>query len=221
MKITNQYPYSEIKRTKGRSGRHYDVGGTRPLPSVTTVLSSMADKTPILEWRQRVGEQEANRITKEATSIGNQLHKNLEDYILEGKAPQGNVLTKILTDLVIKKGLSKVDEIWGVEVGLYNPELYAGTTDLVGVWQGRPAIMDFKNARNQRKREWIEDYFFQTVAYGEAHNELFGTDIRTGVIMMAVRDGTYQEFVIQDQEYDHYKSKWFDTLYRYYEKFGI
>ena len=218
MIVTNPYEYPVLTRHDGDDGiRCYDPGYGRPLPSVTTILSGTKDNSFLQQWRQSVGEEEADKIVKQATDIGSALHENLEHWILSGQKPTGMMLVRILTDLVIKRGLSKVDEVWGVEVQLYKDELYAGTTDLVGVHQGTPAIMDFKNSRKFKQREWIEDYFLQLVAYGEAHNERFQTDIQKGVIMMAVRDGRYQEFIIEGDEWNHYKDMWYERLYVYYD----
>lgn len=222
MKLTKPYKYpSLVQLTQADGNRTYDPGHGRPLPSVTTILSNTGDKSFLAEWRKNVGNAEADRIVAEAVQIGNQLHDNLEHYILTGRKPEGRMLERILTDLVIKRGLSKVDEVWGTETQLYLPGLYAGTSDLVGVWKGKPAIMDFKNSRKWKRREWIDDYFLQLVAYALAHNELFGTDIRCGVIMMAVRDGNYLEFTIEGEEFDQYAIKWAERVALYYEMFPV
>src|SRR5215471_12003313 len=138
MIITKPYDYKPIERITGKNGRRYIVGEGRPLPSVTTILSATKDIKPILQWKERVGIEEADRVVTEATSIGNSLHKNLENYILRGIEPEGTLLSKILTKLVIKEGLSKIDEVWGSEVSLYAKDLYAGTADLVGIHTGTP-----------------------------------------------------------------------------------
>jgi genome maintenance exonuclease 1 len=223
MKLNVRYEYKSLKQINSKTGpRVYDVGEDRKLPSVTTILSATKPKEDLQalkDWRKRVGDEEANRVTKQSTSMGSDMHDNLEKYILtEGKADlKGVMLAKMMTKLVIKNGLSKVDEVWGTEAQLYYPELYAGTTDLVGIWNGKPAIMDFKNSRKTKKEEWIEDYKYQLVAYAMAHNELFGTDIKTGVIMMATHGLEYQEFVLEGKEFDKYKQLWLNRVYQYYE----
>lgn len=221
MDLINKYPYQTFDRIELNGIRRYDIPGQRPLPSVTTILSGTKDNTPILEWRERVGDKEADRITDEAAAIGQQMHDNLENYILRGTQPQGRLLEQLLTKLVIKNGLINVDEVWGCEVMLYLNELYAGTTDLVGVHNGEPAIMDFKNSLKVKKREWIDDYFLQLVAYTDAHNERYNTDIKKGVIMMACRTGVYQEFILEGDEFKHYQGLWNDKLFEYYDKYGI
>jgi hypothetical protein len=113
-----------------------------------------------------------------------------------------------------------VDEIWGSEVPLYVPKMYAGTTDLVGVYKGNPCIMDFKQSNRPKKVEWIEDYFLQLTAYAIAHNEVHGTNIREGHIFMCSRDLTYQQFDIWPHEFDEWEQEWWKRVYQYYEKFG-
>jgi hypothetical protein len=100
-------------------------------------------------------------------------------------------------------------------VSLYYPELYAGTTDLVGVYKGAPAIMDFKQARKLKKKEWVEDYFLQLVAYAEAHNKMYDTEIKTGRIFICTQNNEYQTFDIDD--YDHWVGKWYGKLEQYYK----
>ena len=105
-----------------------------------------------------------------------------------------------MAENIIYQGLSKCNEFWGTEVGLYFPKIYAGTTDLVGVHDGAEAIMDHKQSNKLKKREWIEDYFLQLAAYANAHNHTHGTDICDGVILMCTKPGDdetepqYQEF---------------------------
>lgn len=218
MKVITKFAYKPLQRTDGEGGRRYIVGEERTLPSVTTILSKTKDMTHLKEWVKRVGEVEANRIKTEASGIGNSMHKNLENYIL-GEAMSGSFLSKTLANVIVKQGLPKVDEIWGTEVGVYASGLYAGTTDLVGVHEGVPAIMDFKNSLRDKKKEWIEDYFMQLAAYAMAHNEMYETNINKGVVMIATRDAKYQEFIIEGEEFTHYSTKWAEKLCAYYERF--
>ncbi len=218
---TPKYNYKELHRQYSDHGRFYAVGGERPLPSVTTVMSNTSDKEWLTQWKERVGEAEAKAIVDESVMIGQGMHDLLESHytgIHVGKVP---VISKIFADTVIKKGLSKVDEVWGVEAPLFFPDLYAGTTDLVGVHEGEPAVMDYKNARQDKKDEDVDDYKMQLCAYGAAHDELYGTRIRKGVIMMMCRSGRYKEFIIQGNEYDKYRRMWFATLEKYYVEYGI
>lgn len=219
MLILKKFEYRPLERTDGPNGRRYIVGEGKPLPSVTTILSKTKDLTHIKEWVNRVGEAEAERIKTEASGIGNGMHKNLERYIL-GEDMTGTLMAKALAKVIIKEGLPKVNEIWGTEVALYAKGLYAGTTDLVGVHDGIPSIMDFKNSIREKKKEWIEDYFMQLAAYAMAHNEMYNTDINRGVVMIATRDATYQEFIIEGDEFYHYQQMWAEKLCAYYDRFG-
>jgi len=219
MQIHKKFDYQPLKRIDTENGRRYIVGEGRPLPSVTTVLSKTKDLTAIKQWQARIGLEEANKIKTEASSLGNSMHKNLEKHIL-GESMEGPYLSQILAKVIIKNGLSKVDEIWGTEVSVYSKELYAGTTDVIGVHQGIPSIMDFKNSLKSKKKEWIEDYFMQLCAYSLAHNEMFETDIHRGVVMIATREAKYQEFIIEGDEFTHYETLWANKLCSYYDRYG-
>ena len=124
-----------------------------------------------------------------------------------------------MADSIIRQGLSQVNEIWGTEVPLYFPSVYAGTTDLCGVHDGAESIMDHKQTNKPKKREWIDDYFIQLTAYAVAHNEVHSTKIRKGVIFMCSADFMYQEFVLEGSEFDKYENEWFKKLEQYYSQF--
>lgn len=220
MNIVDRYKYKELKRETAKSGsRVYLTPGGTKVPSVTTVLSGTKDMTFLKEWKKRVGVAEADKIVKRSINYGNAVHQNLEDYIMEGKEPGGNVFSKHMTNQIIKKGLVNVDEIWGCEVPLFAEGLYAGTTDAVGVHSGDPAIIDFKNARSKRKEEWIGDYKLQVVAYALAHNEMFDTNIRKGVVMLAAQTGQYQEWSVEGDDFDQASEDWAKRLEQYYAKY--
>lgn len=219
MIIKKPYNYQPLQRIDTPNGRRYIVGEGRPLPSVTTILGKTKDMTHLNEWRENVGEAEATRIVNEASILGNGMHKNLESYIL-GEKMSGTLMARALANVIIKKGLSKVDEVWGTEVSLYSTGLYAGTTDLVGVHDGIPSIMDFKNSLRDKQREWIEDYFMQLAAYAISHNEMYQTNISRGVVMIATRDAKYQEFIIEGSEFTHYETMWANKVCAYYDQYG-
>jgi len=133
--------------------------------------------------------------------------------------PGGNnyvrLLAERMADQIIHRGLIRVGECWGIEAALYAPQLYAGTSDCIGVYDGRPAIIDFKTAKKIRSREMIDDYFLQLSAYIIAHNELYDTQIETGVIFMVSRDCDYEEWIIDRDEVHRYKWRFFDRLEQY------
>ncbi len=220
MYVIDKYDYAKLKRETAKSGsRVYLTPGGVRVPSVTTVLSKTKDMTFLKKWRENIGEERANEIVQRSVKYGNRVHKNLEEYILEGKEPSCNVFAKHMTKQIIKKGLSRADEIWGCEVMVYAEGIYAGTTDAVGIFEGMPAIIDFKNARSLRKEEWVQDYKLQVVAYALAHNEMFDTNIRKGVVLLATQDGHYQEWIIEGDEFDQACEDWANRLEEYYKKY--
>ena len=222
--LKNKFEYPSLRRETQSNGKRQYVGDDSiPVPSVTTVLSETGDKTALINWRKRVGDAEANRVSKEAAGLGTKVHNAIEKYILQEEWDTfGNnhvsVLAKTMTTEMIENGLSKVDELWGVEVGLIAAGLYAGTSDAIGIYEGEDAIIDFKTAKKIKKREWIEDYFMQGCAYALAHNEMMGTEIRKVVILMVDREGKFAEFSIKGDEFDEYCNKWSDRLADYYAK---
>jgi genome maintenance exonuclease 1 len=212
------YPTGEIatdymqRVTDSVSGKRYYATPTGNLTSVTTILSATGDKTFLEMWKKRVGEVEAERIRTEATRLGSLMHTHLENFIMSIERPTGsNVIRKMardMSDVIIECGLKHLNEVWGMEEGLYFPSLYAGTADLIGVYRGKPAIIDYKSAKKIKKEEDIEDYFLQGSAYSLAHNELFGTDISTVVILMVDRDLKFKEFMVTGRTFNKYMDKW-------------
>lgn len=200
------------------------------MPSVTTILSKTQsdEKSEILaKWRKREGEERATRIVKESADTGTLIHKHLESYVLKEESKLGsNMIHKTarkMAEVIISNGLSNVSEIWGIETALYYPGLYAGTTDMVGIHKTDEAIIDFKNARSLRKKEYVTGYFHQLCAYAAAHNEVHNTKIRKGVIMMVCRGdtkpadfGKYQEFVLEGLEWQKYADEWAGLVEKYY-----
>ena len=220
MKLVSRFDYAKLKRETAKSGsRVYLTPGGARVPSVTTVLSKTKDMTFLKEWRESMGEERANEIVQRSIKYGNRVHKNLEDYIMEGTEPSGNVIAKHMTKQIITKGLSKVSEIWGCEVMLYAEGIYAGTTDACGLHENDASIIDFKNARSFRKEEWVQDHKLQVAAYALCHNEMFDTNIRKGVVMLATQDGHYQEWIIEDDEFDQACEDWANRLEEYYKKY--
>jgi len=221
--LTSKYQYPELRRIQTKQGRQYVGEDNNPVPSVTTILSDTGDKTALIEWRKRIGEAEATRISIESAGLGTKVHGALEKYILgEEWDTFGNnhisILARSMTEEMINVGFSKVNELYGVEVGLIAHGLYAGTSDAIGLHEGEEAIIDFKTAKKLKKREWIEDYFLQGCAYALAHNEMFESKIKKVAILMVDRDANFAEFVIQGDEFDHYCNKWANRLADYYSK---
>ena len=224
MYIPNKYNYVPLLRETINGSRKYATPDGEKLPSVTTILDatkSEESKQALQNWRKRVGVQKAQEITTEAAGRGTRMHKWLEDYIKTGvlNEPGSNpysLQSHKMAQTIIYEGLSKCNEYWGVEVPLYFPKVYAGTTDLCGVHDGSDAIMDHKQTNKLKKREWIDDYFVQLAAYANAHNEVYSTKIRKGVIFMCTQDNIYQEFIVEGTEFDKYADLWWRRVEKYY-----
>ena len=219
IRYVQKYPYGELSRVTKNHKRHYETPDGRAVPSVTTVLSATKDMTHLNAWKKRVGAQEAQRIATESANIGTVMHRSLEKHVKgEDRKPGSNLIQQkawTMANVIIDNGLTDVSEVWGSEVSLHYPELYAGTTDLVGVYKGEPAIMDFKQARRLKKKEWVEDYYLQLVAYAEAHNKQYDTQIKTGRIFICTQNNEYQTFDIDN--YDHWVAQWYGKLEQYYK----
>ena len=225
LKITTPYKYEEFKRKSVGGKRLYENPYGEPVPSVTTILSKTKDMTHLNAWKKRVGEKKAQEIVTEASGVGTRMHKYLEDYVEFGTwaDPGSNPYAKqahMMATQVKEKALSQVDEIWGSEVALYVPQMYAGTTDLVGQYKGQPCIMDFKQTNKPKKLEWVQDYFLQLTAYAIAHNEIYDTNICEGHIFMCSRAGEYQQFDLWPHEFKDWQQEWWNRVYAYYEKHG-
>lgn len=223
--IVNKYSYQPLKRQQVDGSRLYLTPEGHRVASVTTILDatkSAESRQALHNWRNRVGHKQAQEITTEAASRGTRMHKYLEDYVRDGvlRQPGSNPYSQQsqkMADVVIKQGLINVSEYWGLEIGLYYPELYAGTTDCVGVWRDSPAIVDFKQTNKPKKREWIDDYFCQIAAYALAHNRVYNTDINTGVILMCSKDMEFQHWVIEGAEFEHYTQQWLNRVAEFYQ----
>ena len=214
-----KYPYGELSKTSKNGKRHYETPDGRQVPSVTTVISATKDMRQLHAWRKRIGEAIAQQITTESANIGTVMPGSLEKHV-KGKErkPGSNLIHQkahAMANVIIDNGLTDVSEVWGSEVSLYYPELYAGTTDLVGVYKGEPAIMDFKQARKLKKKEWVEDYYLQLVAYSEAHNKQYDTQIKTGRVFICTQNNEFQTFNIDN--YDHWVGQWYSKLEQYYK----
>tara|TARA_B110000977_G_C10948357_1_gene443686 strand:+ start:139 stop:825 length:687 start_codon:yes stop_codon:yes gene_type:complete len=220
--IQKKYDYQPISRKQVEGKRLYATPDGNAVASVTTILDATKDKSHLIAWRKRVGEKKAQEIVTEASSVGTRMHKYLEDYVETGEWPtpgsnpyaqQAHGMAKVIKDQVMDDV-----EVWGSEVNLYMPQMYAGTTDLVGTYKGQPAIMDFKQTNRPKKLEWVVDYFLQLTAYAEAHNEIYGTEIRQGHVFMCSRAGEYQQFDIWPDEYDEWRTEWYNRVYQFYEQ---
>ena len=224
--LVNKYTYPTLERVDLEIGRHYLDSNQNPVPSVTTVLSGTSkSKDGLIQWRNRVGEEEAERIIKQSTDIGTAVHEAIENY-LNGVSwnnfdeTHDQLLAQKISEKFVNDGLKGITEIWGLEVGLLLDNLYAGTADCVGLYQDIPTLIDFKTAKKIKKREWIEDYFLQGCAYANAHNVMFGTNIEQIVILMVDRDAIFQEFIVRPTEFNFLTRKWKNRLIEFDKKYN-
>ena len=202
--------------------RHYDIKEEK-LPSVTTILSATQSdekKKSLADWRARMGAQSADRIRDISAMRGTAMHRYLEAFI-DGTGHKD--LTSVgkeaepMARRIIESGLGELDEVWGQEVTLYYPGLYAGATDIVGVYEGQPAIIDFKQTNKPKKREWISDYFCQLGAYCMAHNYVYGTKIQKGVILMCSKDLLFQKFEVEGNDFVKHQHDFLRKIDQYYK----
>ena len=222
MKRIKKYNYPKSMRSLIGGKRHYDVGEEK-LPSVTTILSATQSdekRKSLADWRARMGPQYADRVKDLAAMRGTAMHRYLEAFI-DGTGHKD--LTSIgreaegMAKRIIESGLGELDEVWGQEVTLYYPGLYAGATDIVGVYEGQPAIIDFKQTNKPKKREWITDYFCQLGAYCMAHNYVYGTKIQSGVILMCSKDLLFQKFEVSGREFVRHQHDFLRKTDQYYQ----
>ena len=223
MKWNKLYHYPPSTRSTTDGLRTYEVG-QEILPSVTTILGatkSQDAQQSIANWQSRVGMAEATRIKRQAASRGTNMHMHLEKHIIgEGHldlTAEGKV-AKVMADVIIEKGLCDLSEIWGSEVVLYYPGLYAGATDVVGVYDYEDSIVDFKQSNKPKRKEWIEDYFLQLGAYAMAHNYVHKTEITQGVILMCTPDNYFQKFQVKGKEFVKYQHQFLERVNKYYEQ---
>ena len=222
LKWNKLYKYPKSKRELLKGDRHYDVNDEK-LPSVTTILQATqdAEKAESLKrWTQKVGQVEAERIKNVAAKRGTAMHSYLETYLQGGKILDLRDVgreARGMAETIIDKGFNDIEEIWGSEVTLYYPNLYAGATDLCGVYQGRESIVDFKSSNKPKKIEWITDYKLQMVAYAMAHNVVYNTQIEQGVILMCTPDNFFQKFTINGREFRELKWEWLRKVDQYYK----
>ena len=224
--MINKFEYPKLERVDTDIGRHYLDSDNKPVPSVTTVLSGTSkSKDGLIQWRNRVGDEEADRIIKQSTDIGTAVHEAIEKFLnkedwddFDNSSDQ--ILAKSISNKFIKDALNGITEIWGLEVGLILDNLYAGTADCVSLYKDIPTLIDFKTAKKIKKRDWIEDYFLQGCAYANAHNVMFGTDIQQIVILMVDRNLIFQEYIVRPTEFSYLTRKWKNRLIEFNKKYN-
>ena len=224
--IKNKYTYPKLERVDTEIGRHYLDSTNKPVPSVTTVLSGTSkSKDGLIKWRNRVGDEEADRVIKQSTDIGTAVHEAIEKFLNKQSwndfgDTSDQIMAKNISHKFVNDALDGITEIWGLEVGLILDNLYAGTADCVGLYKNVPTLIDFKTAKKIKKRDWIEDYFLQGCAYANAHNVMFETDIQQIVILMVDRNLIFQEYIVRPTEFSYLTRKWKNRLIEFNNKYN-
>jgi genome maintenance exonuclease 1 len=221
-KINKKYKYNEFTRNDEETGRTYNVGKLK-VPSVTTILSATQSedkKEGLKAWRERVGYEEATRITNQAATRGTEMHYILEQYF-QGKGylniSKEGILPRMMAHTIVSN-LDKLSEVYGTEVSLHYEDKWAGSSDAVGYYNDKPTIIDFKQSNKPKREEWIEDYYYQIAAYALAHKKNFG-DIKQGLICVCTKDLLYQGFLVNETLLAEYEKKWFDKVDQYHKYF--
>ena len=207
------FPKIEIPRKEIDGKRYYVTPGGDHYRSVTTVLSALS-KEGIDKWRDKIGHEEANRISNKASTRGTKLHNMMEDYV-------GNVEDFALNKMPSTTSLfldlqpyvdNNVEEVYGIEYPLYSDRLKAaGTSDLICMYNGKPTILDYKTANKPKQEKWIKNYFIQSTAYSMMVKERYDFDIEQIVIMIAVDNDIPQIFVKDPNEFVKETIHIFDT----------
>ena len=221
-KFNRLYDYPRSMRSLINNKRHYEVGEEK-LPSVTTILSACQSdekRQSLAAWKAKMGDKAADKVRDDAAERGTAMHKYLEAHIdgtgLKDLTTLG-MQAETMATKIIESGLRDLEEVWGQEVTLYYPGLYAGATDVVGIYNGQPAIIDFKQSNKPKRREWIEDYFEQLGAYCMAHNYVYGTKIQSGIILMCTKDFMFQKFEVSGREFVRYQHAFLKKVDQYHQ----
>ena len=221
-KFNKLYDYPRSMRTLVGGKRHYDIREEK-LPSVTTILSacqSPEKKASLAAWKAKMGDKIADQIRDRAAARGTAMHTYLEHYLDGTGYKDLTTLGKqaeVMANKIIESGLGDLEELWGLETTLYYPDLYAGATDVVGVYAGQPAIIDFKQSNKPKRREWILDYFEQLGAYAMAHNQVYGTKIQSGIVLMCTKDFMFQKFEVSGREFVGHQHAFLRKVDQYYK----
>ena len=217
--------YKSIKQINLENKRVYETPDGNKLPSVTTILAackSEESKAALDAWREREGADVADKITRYAANVGTHMHSTLEYWcaMREMPAATGNFakqlawkMAKNIVDSALQENLG---EVYGCEVGVYFPSLYAGNTDLVAVYKNKLCVLDFKQTLQPKQEAWIDDYKEQLVAYIDAHNEVYNTSIDTGVVLMSSQALHFQDWEVTGADLDAARHRWWKKVEQYY-----
>jgi len=205
--------YDDLSTVTGKGGRFYEAPTGTKYPSVTTVLSILSEDH-IREWRARVGEEEANKISHRASTRGTEVHDIFENYVDNDPNYMEDRMPHILETFKQMKPVldERLSVVHAQEAALYSDHLgLAGRVDLVGVWDGKLSIIDYKTSAKTKRKEWCENYFVQEAAYAIMWEERTGIPITQLVTVIAGDEGN-QIFI---EHRDNWTKKLLDTIAEY------
>jgi genome maintenance exonuclease 1 len=204
--------YPTLTREMIDGVRYYDTPDGQKLVSITSIISHY-NREIFRKWRARVGNDEANKITKKSTSRGTDMHTLVENYMLNKELPTVQPLSEFLFKQA-KPDLDKIDNIHAIEQALFSKELgVAGTVDCIAEYEGELAIIDFKTSKKPKPEKWIEHYFVQCAAYACMLYEMTGIMVKKFVIIMSCENGEVEVY----EQYD--KRKYINLLAEYISEF--
>ena len=222
--INNQFTYPKSTRSIYNGSRHYMIDGER-LPSVTNILQktkSLEDKEALERWKKE--NKDSDIIMRESSNRGTLMHNYLSEMIMgkmNGELIEEVNLPKKMAETIISNGINNyVKEVYASEECVYFPGKYAGTMDaLVGNNNNKLQIIDFKQKNSPAKREWssIREYFTQIILYATAHNEVYGTNIQSGIILMCTPNLIFQKFEIEGQEFMDLQKEALERVEHYHQ----
>jgi len=203
--------------TEAIAGKRHYITPSGSYPSITTILSAFP-KPELMEWKKRVGEAEANRISSLATSRGTKIHSLCEQYLLNEEIDKSKFMPDVLDSFYsFKPLLNNISNIHYLEAPLYSNKLKcAGRVDAIGHYNNKLSIIDFKTSRKEKREEWITDYFIQATAYSLMYYELTGIATKQIVILISVDDGENQAFIKPVKEFVSPLIKKINDYYKYY-----
>ena len=207
----------KLKQINSDNGRRYLIEGTETkYPSITTVLGATSDKSGLIAWRRRVGEEQANKISNMATRRGTSMHKLCEQYLLnqelDDDSVDGNMMFKSISSY-----LDNIDNVRCLETAVYSHKLkVAGTVDCIAEYNGKLSIIDFKTANRPKKPEYIDGYFKQGCFYFWSYYEITGEMPEQILILISVQDGSVQEFFLDKKDIIKYSEKLRESIEAYY-----
>jgi genome maintenance exonuclease 1 len=207
-----QIEYPSLSRETIDGVRYYDTPDGQKLVSITSIISHY-NREIFIKWRKRVGVEEANKISKQSTSRGTDMHTLVEKYMLNKNLPSVQPLSEFLFKQA-KSDLDRINNIHAIEQALYSKKLgVAGTVDCIAEFDGELAVIDFKTSKKPKPEKWIEHYYVQCAAYACMLYEMTGIMVKKFVIIMSCENGEVEVY----EQYD--KGKYINLLSKYIREF--